>query len=352
MKKIVIAIPAFRPDKSLVQLIEALSAYEVKIVLVNDGSGQTFDALFRTIETLNNTAVLSHPHNRGKGEALKTAFAHILKQHPDTAGVVTADADGQHLAKDILAVANQLVKQPTHLIMGVRQFQGKVPLRSSIGNSLTRSVFALLLGKVLTDTQTGLRGIPLKLVQACLSIPSSGYEFELEMLILAVNAHIPINQCPIETVYENNNACSHFNPLRDSIKIYLVFVRFAAIGAITAAIDFSIFLLCYYLSHNLLLSEGLARASGGLFSFFSSKHWVFKSPKSITSELIKYTTLWLVLLSISYSLLYLAISKLGMNPYLSKIAIQLLLFVISFSLQRFFVFSHQSKRSIKTQIKG
>src|SRR5204863_1625446 len=99
-----------------------------------------------------------------KGQALKTAFNHVLLHAPaDAVGVVTADADGQHLAADIRRVAERLEQARTTgaaLILGSRTFAKDVPLRNRFGNVLTRGVFRLVIGRAIGDTPTALRGIP------------------------------------------------------------------------------------------------------------------------------------------------------------------------------------------------
>ncbi|MFA6038511.1 MAG: bifunctional glycosyltransferase family 2/GtrA family protein [Legionellales bacterium] len=336
--KIAIVIPAYEPDKHLINLVQALRQADFPLIIVDDGSGPDFQNIFTAI-TQENVTILRHGTNLGKGEALKTAFSHILLNEPDCIGIVTADADGQHLPADIIHTANTLAVEPQHLILGSRHFTGKIPLRSKLGNLLTRSVFTLFIGKKLIDTQTGLRGIPVALLPALLKIRSHGYEFELEMLIYAVQHHVPITELKIATIYENNNACSHFNPLIDSAKIYFVFLRFSSLGLITALVDLGIFTLCFMFSNTIFLSECLARGGGGLFSFVAGKHMVFKSKGKYHVELLKFFALWFTLLLTSYAMI-IGAHELGVNVYLSKIITQTLLFLASFSIQRLFVFPY------------
>ncbi len=338
-----IVIPAYEPDQKLINLVLALRSEGFPLIIVDDGSGPAFDTIFNALAAPSVT-LLRHDHNLGKGQALKTAFNHILKSHPQSLGVVTADADGQHLPVDIIHVAKGLIEQPQHLILGCRHFTGKIPLRSKLGNMLTRAVFSALIGKKITDTQTGLRGIPTHLMPALLNIHSKGYEYELEMLIYAVSHHIPITQLPIATIYENNNACSHFNPLIDSVKIYFVFLRFSGMGLITALVDFLVFTLFFMFSNTIFLSECLARGSGGLFSFVAGKHLIFKSKGSYQGELLKFFLLWSMLLLSSYMMI-LGAHALGFNIYVSKIITQILLVVASFSIQRMFVFPYRPQTS-------
>ena len=165
--------------------------------------------------------------NRGKGGALKSGFRYLL-EHADSSsqqGAVTADADGQHTVPDIRCVMDEMERAPEALVLGVRMFEGRVPFRSAFGNRLTRFLLRLLYGVRIPDTQTGLRGIPRTMMERCLKIPSDRYEFELDMLLAAVSDGIGIRSVPIRTVYINDNASSHFHPLRDSARIYSVLFR-------------------------------------------------------------------------------------------------------------------------------
>ena len=223
----VIVIPAHEPPAKLVELVQDLSRDARAVVIVDDGSSSQCREVFSQASALPNVTLLSHAVNLGKGRALKTAFEHVLlTTTADAVGVVTADADGQHLAADIRRVAERLEDRatPAALILGSRAFQGEVPLRSRFGNLLTRKVFALLIGRALSDTQTGLRGIPRSFLAELTQLEGNRYEFELEMLIRATR-RMPIEELGIATVY-GAFAKSHFDPLRDSLRIYSVFVRF------------------------------------------------------------------------------------------------------------------------------
>ena len=54
-----------------------------------------------------------------------------------------------------------MIEQPDKFIIGARDFDTEnVPFKSKVGNKLTKVIFNFLIGTKLTDTQTGLRGIP------------------------------------------------------------------------------------------------------------------------------------------------------------------------------------------------
>lgn len=176
--------------------------------------------------------------NLGKGRALKTAFNHCLLASGGISGgadsvcrgipgCVTADSDGQHTPADILACMRSLWDNPESLILGCRDFDGPaVPARSSFGNKCTRQVFRYLLGLSVSDTQTGLRAIPAFFMEKLLEVKGERFEYETNMLIEAKNLNIRILEVPVKTIYIEENKTSHFNPIKDSLRIYLVFGKF------------------------------------------------------------------------------------------------------------------------------
>jgi glycosyltransferase involved in cell wall biosynthesis len=188
-------IPAYNPDLQLVRLVEALSSSSfAAIVVVDDGSRDPSQSIFREIEQFPRVTLLRHAANLGKGAALKTGLNHVYCRFAGYRGAVLLDADGQHLVQDALKVAAQLGRFPDSLVMGVRTFDREVPLRSRIGNELTGFLFRILTGSCLRDTQSGLRGVPLQFIPHLLKIDSNGYDFELNMLLACKHTGIPGTQ--------------------------------------------------------------------------------------------------------------------------------------------------------------
>ncbi|KTD20907.1 glycosyltransferase [Legionella lansingensis] len=225
----VLVIPAYNPDQRLIELLQEHKqlGWEQECIIVNDGSNKKSMPIFTELERAS-YIVLHHPQNMGKGAALKTAMKYYLKVFSILSpGMITADADGQHGIKDIVTLSKQFQQEPEKLHLGVRQItQGDVPLRSKIGNALTKFLFNLITNSRIRDTQTGLRCIPLGLVRHLVERSTNRYEFELEMLFIARKHHFQIKQTPIETIYIDNNKGSHFNPLLDSLRICFIFFRF------------------------------------------------------------------------------------------------------------------------------
>ncbi len=186
---IIALIPAYNPDHLLRDTLDALSAQDVftQIIVVNDGSYELeSQALLNEIQYLPKVKLLLHSVNLGKGAALKTGIDYVNARYAeDLLGVVTLGADGQHQAEDVLAVAQALQQHPKQLTIGVRQFGRDVPLSSRFGNIMTKHCFRFMTGNAVSDTQSGLRAIPRCLFQRLLKLRSRGYEFELDMLMVA-----------------------------------------------------------------------------------------------------------------------------------------------------------------------
>lgn len=336
-----ILIPAYQPNDNLVLLIKALreSQSTQRIIVVDDGSSDNKQIIFSKIKSFN-IELLHHEKNKGKGQALKTGFQHWLAtSHPKELGIITADADGQHLPEDILRLSTTFMQKPSDLYLGKRTFnKTPIPWRSRFGNKLTKYILRLFSKTILEDTQTGLRVIPRKLLLPLLNSSACGYEFELEMLLIAEEQQINIQEIPIKTIYLDHNRSSHFNPLIDSIKIYFVFIRFAAISLISAVIDFALFSLTYWLKKNIFLGVLLGRILSATFNFKLNQHLAFKSKNHWLPAALKYTALASFLGLIAYSLIKL-IHGFGINVYSSKIIAEIALFILSFTIQRFFIFT-------------
>ncbi len=232
----VVIIPAYNPSFVLIEVLQSLTKGGIAaIVLIDDGSALEHRDLFARAAAFPQVRLLRHDINRGKGAALKTGIRFVLEHFPSLAGIVTADADSQHHPDDILRIVRSLESNKATLVMGARTFEGGIPLRSLIGNLLTRHIVNVLLGRRLADTQTGLRGIPASILPRLLELQSNRYEFELEMLLLAHGLLVPILEEPIRTIYEKGNQSSHFRPLVDSLKIYRVLLRFNPVSSSQSA---------------------------------------------------------------------------------------------------------------------
>ena len=335
-----VVIPAYQPSSALIDLVRSLSAKTgPPIILIDDGSGPGFAATFAAAAAFPGVRLLRHESNLGKGAALKTGIRFALSEFPDLLGIVTADADGQHHPEDIERVTAALLAcKGTALVLGSRAFRGAVPLRSRVGNVLTGAIMHALLGHKLRDTQTGLRGIPATLLPQLLQLESNGYEFELEMLILAHQLSLPILEEPIRTIYEPGNQSSHFNPLVDSMKIYFVLLRFASVSFLTALLDNLVFYAAYRRTGQVLASQVLGRTLAVAFNYWMVRRSVFYSHQQHRSTLPKYLALVLLSGAASYGGIQLLGVSLGIHPVAAKLIVESGLFFVNFAVQRLLIF--------------
>ena len=283
MQPILFLFPSYQPTALFCELLEQFRQIDPSpIVVVDDGSGPAYDELFQRAARVSDTVVLKNAVNLGKGAALKHGMNHVLVNHPDCIGVVTADADGQHAVDDILKVANELGSRSSEVIFGSRDFKRDVPFRSKIGNVVSRYIYRFLIGLNLSDTQTGLRGIPRRLMKLSLGIRSNRYEFETEQIITAKAAGLQFREVPIRTVYIDDNSGSHFNPVLDSFRIYFVLLRYAVSSLATALTDLLVFYILTANGMGLLSANMSARAVALWIQFMLLKKYVFKSKAGLS----------------------------------------------------------------------
>ena len=213
----VILIPAYQPDKAMLTLVDELAECGFKILIVDDGSGEKYAQLFE--QAARKATVIHHEVNRGKGAALKTGIAAIRELFPECRHFITADADGQHSVNDIKRVNDEL-NGGAGFVLTMRRLNKDVPFRSKFGNILSRVVYTLLTQHYLEDNQSGLRGFSIEQADWLLKVSGERYDYEMNMLLFADKQHITFTTMYIDTIYINDNASSHFNPVKDTIRIY------------------------------------------------------------------------------------------------------------------------------------
>jgi len=343
-----IIIPAYEPDDKLIGLMDNLvSAGLSPIVVVNDGSdkrayGRIFDEV-----SVRGAVVLDHAVNMGKGRALKTAFNYCLNEYPDIAGVITADSDGQHTASDIKKCMDALVQNPEKLVLGVRDFdESGIPARSVFGNKTTSRVMKFLTGMSISDTQTGLRGISAEFMKFLLTEKGERFEFETNMLLSTKDLGIEILEVPIRTIYLEENKSSHFNPIKDSIRIYAVFLKFMFSSLSSSVVDIALFSVFCALFRNvpvaigyIMLSTILARVISATYNFLINYKVVFKSGSNSAKAAFKYILLALFIMLSSGALVSFFHGFIPTSPeFVVKIPVDCLLFLVSFFVQREIVY--------------
>ena len=343
----VILIPTVDPDEKLGKLISELRGRGFsRFIVVDDGSGDACEALFAELE-LDGVRVLHHAVNLGKGAAIKTGLAALRFLYPEATHVVTVDDDGQHLPEDVERVALAVGGRHEHAVIGVRNLDSKgVPLRSRLGNAFSSVYFKFDTGLFCPDTQTGLRAFPVSLVPLALSTPGTRYEYEMNFLTALVKRGVPLAMVPIRAVYVNDNAGSHFSAIRDSLRIYQQFFRFAGSSLVCALTDLLLFaLIAAALDLETAALVGIAtvvaRVVSGVLNFNLNRRWSFSDAGSakgdVSTQGVRYGALFLLQMCAS-ALFVTVLSMLPLPLVAVKALVDGALFVVSFFIQRNWVF--------------
>lgn len=339
--QVVVLIPAYKPGSQLAPLVRALASRFEKVLVLNDGSGGLlYDAVFDEVRGAG-AEVISHAHNMGKGAALKTGIAYIRDHFPSALGIVTADADGQHLPDDIEKVSRAFLLTPDIMVIGGRRFEGHLPWKSMVGNTITRLVFFGTNKKLLYDTQTGLRVLPRGKWDALVKLPGEKYDYEMAMLLRTGRMGLNWREIGIRSVYEEGNPTSHFNPFKDSVRIYKQIMPFAASSLLSAGVDIGLFaLLGYFMPEHLFISNTIARLTSSVLNYALNRAWVFGDARATRKTLIGYYALFTALLIANYGIIKLLI-QFGMTSFPAKLISNSVLFIISFLVQKWILFRNK-----------
>jgi len=345
---VTVIVPSLNPDDKLKGVVEdLLEAGFDDIVVINDGSASEYVENFPAPSA--NVTLLVHEVNRGKGAAMKTAFRHVLEREKKPRGVITVDGDGQHRTCDVVACVKEMLSGEPALILGCRDFDlPQVPGRSRFGNKFTSGVFKIFFGMTISDTQTGLRAIPVEYLPLMLEVSGDRYEYETNMLMALKPEKIPLREVKIETVYIDENATSHFRVVRDSIRIYGLIIKFILASVSSFVVDTVGYYGFLRLFRGLVdrtasdyLAGGVSRLVSSVFNFIVNKETVFKGRGNPLKFLLKYYALAIPIAAVSTVTVHFLGLAFGASPLLQtlfKIPVDLLLFIISFRVQREWVF--------------
>ena len=343
MKNIFVIVPTYNPEQDIMEsFIDELHKEFENILVINDGSNKAHDKFFKSLEKAG-ILVIKHCKNFGKGRGIKNAFNYILNTFSNIDGVVTCDCDGQHSVKDIKRCANELLKNKDKLILGVRDFdKDYVPEKSKFGNKITRNIFKLFVGIDISDTQTGLRGFSKDLMKKFVDLPGERYEYETNILISCKENSIKIKEIEIETIYLNNNANSHFNPLKDSILIYKLFSKYFFVAFSSFILDIVLFATVLgklTISSKILAATILARIISSIYNYVVNSNIIFK--KMSLKTLLKYYLLVIIQMFISGCFVTYLFSLLNMSIIFLKVIVDLFIWSINLIIQREFIFNEE-----------
>lgn len=339
-------IPAYEPGAVLIDLARQLKLAGFSVVIIDDGSGPGYDAIFNTAKSY--AAVLSYPDNCGKGHALKTGLSYIAGQDSADGVVITLDSDGQHRVEDVIRVGEDALARKDCLVLGSRRFGKNTPARSQFGNSVTRFVFRLSSGKKVYDTQTGLRAFGCSMIPLMCSIQGERYEYEMNVLLNCARRGISLREIEIETVYFDNNSGSHFNTFTDSFRVYGEIIKFAASSFTGFLVDYGLYSLLVALTAGLGTSVSIpisnisARIVSATVNYSLNRKFVFKNEDSAVKTMTMYFVLAACILAGNTFFLSFLVGTLHANKYLAKIITEITFFTASWLFQKYLIFRKKS----------
>ena len=338
----VAVIPAYEPGVTLLSIAQEIRKKKMELIIVDDGSGCEYDDLFHRLREF--AHVIRYPENRGKGHALKTAFSYLSGDRTGQYSVVLLDCDGQHSVEDAFRLAELAGQDRGALFLGSRRQSSDSPVKSRLGNAITRLVFRATSGVGIYETQTGLRAFSSELLPVMLEIPGERYEYEMNMLMRFAEEGIPMIEEPVQTIYIDNNSGSHFHALRDSARIYWEILKFSGSSLLSFLVDYVLYSVLLMSLGGAAAANILARAISSVVNFTINRKYVFHHEEPVIRSAVKYFALAAGILACNTILLMLLV-KAGVNAFLAKIVTEILLFVISYLMQKRVVF--RKKQAVK-----
>lgn len=327
MRKIAL-IPAYKPAYTMTDLVMELKKRSFEVVVVDDGSGRKYEEVFGYVGLY--AKLVRHKVNKGKGEALKTGLRYIREHYEAPYIVVTADCDGQHRVEDIVKVSEEGENYPESLILGKRVLDKSTPFLSRLGNGTTRVYYFVTTGRRIYETQTGLRAFSDRLVDKYIDLPGKRYEYEMDMML--ISSDIDIREVPIETVYIDNNADSHFHPFKDTITLWREYIRYKIPSLLTAAVDYAAFALAALFSETFLIPNLIVRTATFILKYILNRKIKFSEKAGPVRYII--TSLTIILLDTA---VIWGFSALGMNIYIAKLISGVLMIGVSVGMRMLFM---------------
>jgi len=206
-------IPALNAEKTIGDVVRDCRAQIETVVVIDDGSNDATGEIARA----NGAIVLRHDVNRGKGASLKTGFAYAVENGFD--GVITLDADGQHLPSEIPKILKAHEESGVDLVIGGRShlFDHMLP-RRRLANRFSAWSIAIAAGTRVTDSQSGFRFYSTKMLRA-IKLRTDGFDMESEVIVRAGRGGFKIITTPISLGFIDGISTSHYKPLKDTIRI-------------------------------------------------------------------------------------------------------------------------------------
>jgi len=209
-----VLIPCLNEEAAIKDVVGSVVALGAPVIVVDDGSDDRTPAIVAELPV----TLLRHTERKGKGEALRTGFREALRQGFDA--VVTMDGDGQHLASDVPRIVAAAQRYPNHIVIGARLIdKAQQPKARRFANAFADWGISWACAQPVADTQSGQRWYP-RAALDLVDLPAENFVFEAAILIAASREKgLGVASVPIASRYQGEFRLSHFNPVRDVVRI-------------------------------------------------------------------------------------------------------------------------------------
>jgi putative flippase GtrA len=340
----VVIITVYKEDEHTVELCSKLTELGAEnIVVVNDGCKQG-ESFFNELVSIG-CHVVDVDEQKGKGASIKVGAEYAYKNLYDISGFITADADGQHKAEDIMRVSRALELRPDNLILGRRDLKkSKLKLRQRLGNKISSLYFRIITGVSCKDTLTGLRGIPATLYDIIVNTNGNRFDYEMNFLTKCADLKVPFYNVNIVTDITLETESS-YRLIRDTYLIYRTPLRFATASIGCTLVDLTLFTVIAYLlpssmQWNVALATLLARIVSGSINFLINRKMIFQNDGKARSQALKFLILFICIMCASTIIVSL-LSFLPIPVTLIKAIVDLLLWTVNYTVQRKWVFKEE-----------
>jgi glycosyltransferase involved in cell wall biosynthesis len=174
-----VLIPVHNEERTLALVLDAVERRPevTEIVVVDDGSTDATPQILASREFEKPARVLTHPVNRGKGSAIRTALQAATGEL-----AIIQDADLEYDPADYPALLAPLERPDVSTVYGTRTFSSHTAFSFwfVVGNRLVNLFNNMLFNTYVSDLETGYKLMPLELWRE-LDLRARGFELEPEI---------------------------------------------------------------------------------------------------------------------------------------------------------------------------
>lgn len=336
-----VIITLYYESRSTIELCSKLHELGAEnIIIVNDGCPCNTD-FFNELISLGCHIVNLNEQN-GKGASIKAGINFAHDNLYNISGYITADADGQHTAEDIMKISRALELRKDSLILGTRNLKkSNAPFSVKFGHFISSVYFKIITGVGCKDTQTGLRGIPASLFDLVMKTKGNRFDYEMNFLTVCADNKIPFYNINTTAKYSKSQKSS-YKILKDSYLIYKTPLKFATASIGCTLVDLILFTVftCFLPSSilcNVALATLMARIVSGGLNFLINRKMIFNNNTKTKNQAIRFIILFFCIMCAS-TIIVSALSFLPFPVTITKAIVDLLLWTINYTVQRQWVF--------------